>query len=179
MIKEIKISLGLVLVLVGAIIGTTNLDAAKMENPNPARLIIPKIGVDARVLGMGLTGDNKMAVPANYVDAGWFDLGARPGEIGSAVIGAHVDNGGLVNGIFKNLKKLEVGDKLTIKQADGGELTFRVTKIGIYAAEEQNTNEIFFRADKARLNLITCHGKWLPRQNTYSHRLIVFTELAD
>lgn len=179
MIKGIKISLGLALVLAGMIIGTTNLNAAKMENPNPARLVIPKIGMNARVLAMGLTLDNKMAVPANYVDAGWFGLGARPGEVGSAVIGAHVDDGGVVNGIFKNLKTLAVGNKVLVEQADGEKLTFVVTKIGVYGAEDRDTDDVFFRADKARLNLITCHGAWLPEKNTYSQRLIVFTELVD
>lgn len=144
----------------------------------PIRLVIPKISVNAPVLAMGLTPDNKMDVPVDFVNAGWFKLGTKPGEKGSAVIGAHVDNGGAIPGLFKNLKNLQLGDTITVLDADNKILNFRVTEIGVYDAETRNTNYVYQRNDKARLNLITCHGEWLPEQNTYTKRLVVFTELV-
>jgi LPXTG-site transpeptidase (sortase) family protein len=173
----------LVLVFVFAFFpATTSLgseQALSLLPGNPSRLIIPQIGVDAPVLAMGLTADNSMAVPNNFTDAGWFRLGARPGERGSAVLGAHVDNGGATPGIFKNLKHLAVGDEFEVTDDRGITLRFQVEKVGIYDRRERNTDEIYFRADQARLNLITCHGEWLPAENTYAERLVIFAVLVS
>jgi hypothetical protein len=61
------------------------------EKPSglPVRLKIPSIGVDARIKPVGLTADGAMDVPAGPADVAWFDLGPRPGEIGSAVVAGH------------------------------------------------------------------------------------------
>src|SRR3954452_10284603 len=58
----------------------------------PARIVIPAIGVDARVIGLGLDADGALAVPARFDRAGWWAGGVRPGERGPAVIDGHVDS---------------------------------------------------------------------------------------
>jgi LPXTG-site transpeptidase (sortase) family protein len=143
------------------------------------KLKIPKIGVSANVIGMGTTSDGKMAVPNNFTEVGWYEPGVAPGETGSAVFGAHVDNGGRVNGVFKNLKKLAVGDKILIADQAGKMLTFTVAGKKIYSYDEKNTEEIFGATDKARLNLITCYGRFMPSLNTYDQRLVIFAELRN
>src|ERR1035437_3088718 len=55
----------------------------------PIRLKIPKINADAPVEYVGLAPDGSMGVPAGPNNVGWFDLGPRPGNIGSAVIAGH------------------------------------------------------------------------------------------
>ncbi|MES2953082.1 MAG: class F sortase [Patescibacteria group bacterium] len=140
-------------------------------------LQIPEIGVDAQVLSMGLEKNGKMAVPNNFVDIGWWNGGALPGEVGTAVLGAHVDNGGSTPGVFKHLSSLAVGDTFQFLRADGTTVTFRVTRTHVYDRSEPNTSDVFLSSDgKAHLNLITCHGEWLPGENTYAERLVVFAE---
>src|SRR4051812_35058669 len=82
-------------------------------------LSIPAIKVNAGVLGMGITSTGRMAVPNNYTEVGWYNLGAKPGEVGSTVMGAHVDNGGKINGVFKNLKYLKVGNTILVTDSKG------------------------------------------------------------
>ena len=82
-----------------------------VEAESSLKLNIPSINVKAPVKEMGLTTDNKMAVPDNYREVGLYAHGTapKPGDIGNAVMGAHVDNGTkrpTINGVFKNLHKL-------------------------------------------------------------------------
>ena len=145
----------------------------------PTRLSMPSIGISAPIIAMGLTNDGKMAVPDNFTEIGWYQLGTIPGNQGSAVLGAHVDNGGRISGVFKNLKDLKIGDVVTITDSNGQQLQFKVVDRKIYDYRHQDTAEIFGDTGKKRLNLITCHGTFMPSENTYDQRLIVFTELMQ
>jgi LPXTG-site transpeptidase (sortase) family protein len=140
-------------------------------------LVIPTIGVNVGVHAMGLTAEGKMAVPDNYTEVGWYRFGYRPGEKGSAVMGAHVDNGGKINGVFKHLKNVSVGDKMYVGDGDGNVYVYKVTERKVYDYKTAVTNDVFLRKDAKRLNLITCYGTWLPKENTYNQRLVVFAEL--
>jgi sortase A len=145
----------------------------------PNNLIIPSIKVKASVLALGITSDGKMDVPNDFKNVGWYKFGARPGQVGSAVMGAHVDNGGAVSGVFKKLKNLKVGDDIYTTDSDGGTQHFKVVTTKVYNYKTQLTQDVFSRNDSARLNIITCYGTWLPKENTYNKRLVVFTKLVS
>jgi sortase A len=152
---------------------------AKVVPVTPTLLTIPKIGVNAAVKSMGITSDGKMAVPDNYTDVGWFAAAGTtiPGNIGNAVLGAHVDSGGTkktTSGVFKNLDKLVAGDTIDITDKNGNVFHFKVASTKIYAYNSTTTAEVFGHADASHLNLITCHGVWLPKAGTYNERLVVF-----
>ncbi len=156
-------------------------EAAPMSLPSfaaPLSLSIAKLNLLAPIVAMGKTKAGKMAVPDNYTQIGWYGLGAKPGEQGSAVLGAHVDNGGRVAGIFKNLKNLNVGDEVEVVTSNGQRLTFRVKAKRVYDYRDKSTTGIFNQTQGANLNLITCHGSWLSQEKTYNQRLVVFTELV-
>jgi sortase A len=145
----------------------------------PRQIAIPKIKVNAPVLAMGITLDGKMAVPDDYRNVGWYKFGTRPGEVGSAVIGAHVDNGAAISGVFKKLKYLKIGDEITITNSDGEILKYKVNTTKVFNYKTLDTTEVFLKNDNERLNLITCHGTWLPQENTYNKRLVVFAERVN
>ncbi|MBA3550913.1 class F sortase [Patescibacteria group bacterium] len=160
-------------------ITTASKVSARVEEPSrPQRLIIPAIRVNAPVVAMGVTPEGRMAVPDNYTHIGWYGLGTRPGTIGSAVMGAHVDNGGRISGVFKKLQYLKKGNIIQSIDTHGATSTFKITSIKVYNYRTPVTNDVFLSNDKARLNLITCYGTWLPKENTYNKRLIVFAELV-
>lgn len=142
----------------------------------PARLKIPKINIDTLVEYVGLTSEGAMDTPESPNNVAWFDLGPRPGEIGSATISGHF---GWKNGkpsIFDNLHKLQKGDEIYIEDEKGETITFIVTKLQIYDLTE-NASEVFVSNDGAsHLNLITCEGSWDKVKKTYSNRLIVFSD---
>lgn len=143
----------------------------------PNHLIIPSIGVNAPVKRLGLEADGKMAVPHNYTQVGLYSGGAVPGEIGTAVMGAHVDNGSSVAGVFKHLSEIEKGAYIYVTDGEGKQVIFKVTDVKVYPFDQDDTHEVFDQsADAARLNIITCYGTWLPKQNTYDRRIVVFAE---
>lgn len=140
-----------------------------------ARLKISKIGVDAVIKNMGLTSEGAMAVPDNTIDVGWFSLGTRPGDTGTAVIGAH-DFLNDKAGVFVNLNKLQKGDLLSVADSKGASTSFIVTDIRTYDATDKNTG-IFESESGAHLNLITCSGDWDPITKSSKQRLVIFTDV--
>jgi sortase A len=145
----------------------------------PERLIIPKLEIDADVQHVGVTATGNMAAPNNFVDVGWYKYGPTPGEKGSAVIAGHEDNALSLDGVFKHLEDLEVGDRIFVEDEKGKRREFKVVEKAIYPYNNSPTEKIFNAKDKARLNLITCAGDWLPEAKTNDKRLVVYTELVN
>lgn len=148
----------------------------KVDTPLPVRLKIPAISVNASLEYVGLTSNGHMGVPTVPAKAAWFNLGPRPGEIGSAVIDGHFgiwQNG--QTSVFDNLYKLRKGDKLTVEDQKGVAITFVVTELRIYD-QNQDATDVFSSNDGlAHLNLITCEGVWSRFKQSFPSRLVVFT----
>jgi sortase (surface protein transpeptidase) len=158
-----------------------SLSATPAENSSslPARIIIPKIAVDATLEHVGLGKSGNMAVPLQYSNAGWYRYGPKPGEVGSAVIDGHVDNGLGNSAVFGRLTELSVGDDIYIERDDGTRVHFKVVEQATYALADAPRELIFNRKDAARLNLITCDGTWLPEEKMYDKRHVVYAVLAS
>lgn len=144
----------------------------------PAGLAIPKLSIHARVQDVGIAKSGNMAVPTNYTDVGWYRDGPVPGALGSAVMDGHVDNGLALDGVFKHLDTLVPGDDIYITTEAGNRLHFVVSEVADYPYTEVPLERLFARADRARLNLITCTGGWVESGKTYDHRLVVYAELV-
>jgi sortase (surface protein transpeptidase) len=144
---------------------------------DPVKIRIPRLSIDAPVEFVGLTLRGTMGAPSVYAHAGWYGYGTIPGQIGSAVIDGHVDDGFGLPGVFARLRDMRVGDDVFIETRKGDTLRFRVSGIEAFA-HDAPTGLIFRRDDAARLNLITCDGRWDRADNTYAQRLVVFTELV-
>lgn len=145
----------------------------------PTLIQIPVINFMAGIEEVGLKSDGSMDLPVLSIDTGWYNLGPRPGEIGSAVINGHLntENGDL--GVFANLNKLKSGDKVSVQDDKGLMINFVVREIKIYKYNA-DASDIFISNDgKSHLNLITCTGYWNSRKKTYSSRLVVFTDREE
>ncbi len=142
----------------------------------PARLKIPSINVDSAVAHVGLTSDGAMDAPKEPDEVTWFNLGPRPGEIGSAVIAGHYGWKNNIPAVFDNLHKLLKGDKISVEDEKGATITFVVRESRMYGKDEI-VPDVFGSSDgKAHLNLITCAGVWNKAEQTRPKRLIVFTD---
>lgn len=146
---------------------------------DPIRLAIPTLSIDAPVEFVGLTLRGTMGAPSVYAHAGWYGYGTTPGHLGSAVIDGHVDDGFGSAGVFARLRDVRIGDDVYVTTREKERLHFVVTGIETYPYDGAPTELIFSRTDKARLNLITCEGRWNREGNTYAERLVVFTELRE
>ena len=142
----------------------------------PVQLKIDSIGVDAIVNPVGLTSTGDMDIEQDPDELAWYKFGPTPGEEGSAVVAGHYGWKDGVPSVFNNLNKLVKGDEILAYGSDGQMKAFVVTRIELYAPNQDATD--VFKSDdgKAHLNLITCQGSWDRAAQTYSERLVVFTE---
>lgn len=142
----------------------------------PMRIKIPKIAVDAVIEKVALVADGSMGVPKRALNTAWYELGPRPGEMGSSAISGHVNWWNGATGVFRNLHKLKKGDKITVLDDKGAIISFVVRESRIYKASADATDVFISNDGKAHLNLITCTGTWNKRTQQYSQRLVVFTD---
>jgi LPXTG-site transpeptidase (sortase) family protein len=158
---------------------TANVTFVERQKVNiglPIQLKIPVINVDATVYYVGLTFNGTMDIKENPEEVAWYDLGLRPGEIGTAVIAGHY--GWTATGeaaVFNNLHKLNRGDEISVIGDKGATTTFVVRESRKYDPEADASSVFTSNDSKAHLNLITCDGVWENSKNTYSDRLVVFT----
>lgn len=163
--------------MVQAVSSGSNVLSEKMIQKPSVRLQIPKIKLNVIVDEVGLNADGAVDVPKDVQRAGWFRLGPRPGERGSAVIVGHFGrwkNG--VLGVFNHLGKIKKGDRLFVTDANGDMSTFVVKKVKIYSSDAVAADVFQARDDKSHLNLITCTGVWSALLKRYPDRLVVFTD---
>jgi len=140
----------------------------------PVRLKISKINVNSSVGYVGVTSSGAMDVPKGPDTVAWFELGVRPGEIGSAVISGHYGWKNNIPAVFDNLSKLKKGDLITTEDEKGIVTNFVVQELKAYG-ENDNATNVFGSSDGlAHLNLITCEGIWDAKKKSYSGRLVVF-----
>jgi len=136
------------------------------------RLVIEKLGVDARIEPVDLDAAHAMAAPSSMSTVGWYDRGPSPGGPGDAVIDGHY---GLPNdpAVFRNLHALSAGDLIVVIWPDGRHVKFRVTSSLVIPRDARAPAGLFAKSGTPRLSLITCGGAWQQDQATYTHRLIV------
>ncbi|MGW0227148.1 class F sortase [Actinopolymorpha singaporensis] len=141
----------------------------------PVSLAIPRIGVDTKLLQLGLNKDNTIQVPtperANL--AGWYKYGPTPGEIGNTVIVGHVDSVKLGRAVFFRLGQLRPGDKLSVVRTDGLTVPYRVDGVKAYPKANFPTDLVYGASDKSSLRLVTCGGPW-SKTTSYRDNIIVF-----
>jgi len=143
----------------------------------PGRLIVPRIGVNAQVLGVGLARDGSMAVTSQSYTVGWYNRGPAPGDAGDAVMTGHLDWYDTSHAVFYNLKQLRPGDDIEVQRLDGVTRHFRVTTV-TSVAYNASVPGLFATGGPARLSLITCGGTWDARAGQYLQRVIVDAALV-
>src|SRR5690606_31050988 len=65
-----------------------------MPRSTPVRVKVPRIGIDAEIIPVGLNERRELVVPSLDKPhlTGWYELGPSPGEVGNAVVVGHVDS---------------------------------------------------------------------------------------
>jgi sortase (surface protein transpeptidase) len=163
----------------------SGLDAARdfqpsrnyQATPEPTRISIPKIHVTSRLDRLGRAADGTVEVPGQWEVAGWYALGPRPGDPGSAVILGHVDS---TRGpaVFFRLRELRRGDRVDITRTDGSTARFLVQRTATYDKQRFPTDEVYYPTLAPTLRLVTCGGQFDFTTGHYRSNIIVFATLA-
>jgi sortase (surface protein transpeptidase) len=140
------------------------------------QLAIPSIQVNAPIEPVAVAANGTMAMPQEHPwdDVGWYQAGARPGALGSAVIAGHLDRPGGSPAVFWNLRAIKIGVEIQIKDVRGDTNSFRVIRVTTYPPDRAPIFQIFNDASGKYLNLITCAGDWEPEEHQTSLRLVVY-----
>ena len=163
---------------------TTTADAAAPDvtggvlgESRPVRLSIPSLEMETGLVDLGLQADGSMEIPDDGATAGWYENSPTPGELGPAVLAAHVDWRG-ERGVFYDLRRMEPGDEVTVERTDGSAATFAVTRVAQYAKDAFPTEEVYGDVDSAQLRLITCGGDVDTTGGSYRDNIVVYAELV-
>ena len=158
-------------------------------------LQIPKLKVNAPMLGVGLTLENEMDAPKGPVGdpvwhtAFWYRGSGLPGASGIATIAGHVDDLLGQPEIFSHLGDLRAGDVIVIHdRAALLDIRFSVNQVKVYSLQESNDPivmaHIFGAGPVAGLSaqpspdglshlvLITCAGNYANGE--FDHHTVVY-----
>ncbi|MFI8927445.1 class F sortase [Streptomyces sp. NPDC053474] len=152
--------------------------AAPLPPSPPDRVRVPAIGVDAPLMGLGLTRQGSLDVPPPRHDnlAGWYEAGTTPGERGTAIVAGHVDN---ADGpaVFYRLGALKKGQVIEVERRDGTVALFAVDAVEVYDAKSFPDEKVYGAAARAELRVITCGGAYSKRTG-YQGNVVVFAHLT-
>jgi sortase (surface protein transpeptidase) len=139
----------------------------------PLTLKIPAIDVSVPLGSLGLNSDGTVQVPTTAQQAGWFNLGPTPGQIGSAVVLGHVDSY-LGPGVFFELRTLAPGDQVVVDLSDGVTASFTVNAKGQFPAQR-----VYGSHGSSALQLVTCGGVFDHQTGSYLSNIVVYTSLTS
>ncbi|MFJ1758117.1 class F sortase [Kitasatospora sp. NPDC088134] len=144
----------------------------------PVRLVIPRIGVDAPVEGVGLNPDGTVEVPTpeRADEVGWYRHGPQPGQPGPAVLLGHYDTR-KGPAVFHRLPGLRLGDRIDVRRQDGSTLSYRVRELQQYAKNAFPTELVYGDTAGPQLRLITCGGV-IGGDGHYTDNIVVFADPA-
>jgi Sortase domain len=142
----------------------------------PVEMLIPALGVRARVLPVGLGTDGWLRVPPSGRDLGWWRASAAPGAgSGTVVVAGHVDTAREGPGALFRLATVPLGSRIHVRGRDGSVLTYRVAARRSYPKQTLPAT-VFADAGAPRLVLITCGGAFDERTRTYAENVVVYAE---
>ena len=155
----------------------TAVSAPRRHLPVPVRISIPAIGVNARVIRLGLNADRTIEVPTNFAETGWFQPGPEPGEQGAAVIVGHVASR-RGPAVFYRLRELRIGGVIKVRLKNGTTVRFVARSTMRVPKSRFPTKLVYARTTRPTLRLITCAGKLNPSTGHHPDNYIVFASLV-
>jgi sortase family protein len=141
----------------------------------PVRIVIPRLGVDAQIVPLGLER-GELGLPADARQAGWYQRGTSPGEPGSAVIVGRAGPGERGKPIFAGLDQLTAGDAVQVVRVDGSTASFEVDRVetpeGGTSEGGTSREEAAFHdsGGEVQLRLVARYGTDPP----VDHQIVVF-----
>ncbi len=147
---------------------------SSVPSDQPKSIMIPKLGINAAVVNVGLTSDGAVDTPKNIWNAAWYNGSAKPGNSGAVLIDGH--SSATRGALFGNLDRLAAGDQIKVERGDGTVIYYVVAYTAIVNRNNVDMASMlkpYGSADKG-LNIITCTGKWIDSEKTLENRALVY-----
>ena len=139
----------------------------------PTSVVVPAVGISARVIPLGLRENGSLEVPRDFSKAGWRRGGPEPGERGAAVIVGHVDSK-TGPAAFYRLREMTRGHKIRVRREDRTTVTFVVRRTEQVAKVDFPTRRVYGKTRLPTLRLVTCDGGFDAGSGHYRDNLIVY-----
>lgn len=148
------------------------------EGPLPVAISFASIGVDSSPIdGVGVEPNGEMEIPS-ALRVGWYEYGSRPGQAGSTVLAAHIASDG-VDGVFRHLADVTVGDRFEVSMDDGTTIPYEVLELAQYNKEDLPFDRIFARDGAPTIALVTCGGSFQPSLRSYEDNVVAYAAPID
>ena len=149
---------------------------AQLKVP-PTALVYPTLGIDMPVVPTGVSEDGQMEIPGDAGTAGWYRYGVAPADgMGRTVIAAHNGSPETPVGPLDAISGSRPGDEVRVVDQAGDHHGYRVTSVEHLDKHDVDFGPYFSRTSAPTLVLVTCGGRWLPEEDTYSDNVIVIAE---
>lgn len=159
-------------------VDATRIQPLEQVDP-PRELRIPSAGVTMPIVATGVLDDGQMELPEDPAEIGWYRFGPGPGDQrGSVVLGGHVDSTRFGVGPLARLGTIEEGARITVTDADGTAVRYRVTSVERIRKAALPTDRLFDPDSEPRLVVITCGGRYLPEAGGYEDNIVVIARPA-
>jgi hypothetical protein len=143
------------------------------DPPAPTHLSIPALGVEARIVPVGVERSGEIQVPSDVRLVGHYRLGPAPGLAGNAVLLGHVDSRLQGPGVFFGLSTLNLGELVSVTMENERRLSFRVVARRLFPREALPAR-VFSKVGSPVLVLITCGGSFDEDARRYSDNLVIY-----
>ncbi|HEX5369847.1 MAG TPA: class F sortase [Dehalococcoidia bacterium] len=149
------------------------------SNPVPvalhaiSRLVVPRVGIDAPIVTLGVDSDGVMQSPATPTDVGWYNFSSVPGGGGNIVLSGHVDYVNYGPAVFWNLRDLKSDDVVQVVLDDGSVVSYHVTAVTTYDDQNAPVQQIIGATPTETITMITCSGTFDTQSREYDKRLVV------
>ena len=142
----------------------------------PTRLTVSSVGISGeQVIAMGTNAQGQIYPPAKTTM--WYDKSAKPGQDGISVIAGHVTYDGPDN--FYNLRKVGVGDRVSITCANGTKVQLQVThKESVLKTKLTTDSRVWGGSSTPVVVLVTCDDTSKMVAGHYLNNYVVWTRPA-
>lgn len=146
----------------------------------PHAIRIPRIGVAAQVVQLGVSPAGEWEVPDDEV--GWYRHTALPGTAGNAVLAGHLNNAWGLPRVFARLRDLRRGDLIEVDLYDthdgGAPATVARYRVAATHVVASSAVGVLAPTEDDVLTLLTCAGYWNIGRRDYTQRQVVIARPA-
>lgn len=144
--------------------------------PTNGTVQLPRFGVNAPIVKVGVNTSSEMVVPHNARDVAWLDQGPYPGDTQNVVLAGHIKYSRVL-GSFGRLQQVAPGD-VVIVEMDGKRWEYQVRWTCLFDRNTTLAARIMGYTEVPSVTLISCGGVFDSSAGTHNKRVAVRAELV-